>query len=163
MDISLPDVSGFEVANRIRKTHSYVRILFLSMHDEPEYVIRSIKSGGEGYILKTAEIEELVNAVRSVARGEKYYSHQVAKIIFSSCDSHHYNPSRSEKTIVLTNREREILRYVADGYNTREIANILYISPRTVETHRLRIMQKLEAHNTAELIKLALMYKLIQF
>jgi DNA-binding NarL/FixJ family response regulator len=165
MDVSLPKMNGFETIAKIKELFPKVKALFLSMHDEAEYIIRSIKSGGDGYILKSAESDELINAIRSIASGEKYYSDDIAKIIFNSYNFETSQPkvAKNEKYIALTQREKEILRLVSDGYSAKEIASMLFISPRTVETHRLRIMQKLEAHNTAELIKLAVLYKLIEF
>lgn len=165
MDVSLPGMNGFETAAKIRELIPEIKVLFLSMHNEAEYIIRSIKSGGNGYILKSAESDELINAIRNVISGEKYYGDEIAKIIFNSYNFETSQPKiiKNEKHIALTQREKEILRLVSDGYSAREIASMLFISPRTVETHRLRIMQKLEAHNTAELIKLAVLYKLIEF
>jgi DNA-binding NarL/FixJ family response regulator len=165
MDVSLPGMNGFETVTKIKELFPKIKALFLSMHDEAEYIIRSIKSGGDGYILKSAESDELINAIRNIISGEKYYSGEIAKIIFNNYNFETSQPkiAKNEKCIALTQREKEILRLVSDGYSAKEIAEMLFISPRTVETHRLRIMQKLEAHNTAELIKLAVLYKLIEF
>jgi DNA-binding NarL/FixJ family response regulator len=162
MDVSMPDMNGFQVAEHIREMGLTTQILFLSMHEEPEYFIRAMKSGGGGYVLKDANKDELELAIRRVAAGERYFGAQIVAMMADSGDGN--QPSRAEQMkpkIELSAREMEVLQEVADGLITKEIADKLHISPRTVETHRLNIMKKLKANNTAELIKLAVLYRLV--
>lgn len=158
LDISMPGMNGFDAAALLQKAYPALRILFLSMHEEPEYVIRGMKSGSSGYLLKSADKKELVSAIRKVYEGEKYFSREVANLMIEGTPTH----TESDPSVGLTTREREILALVANGKVTKEIAEVLNISPRTVETHRVNIMRKLNAANTAELIKLSVMYKLVE-
>ncbi|MBX3101985.1 MAG: response regulator transcription factor [Bacteroidetes bacterium] len=158
MDISMPGLNGLEATRQIKLKYPDLRVLMLSMHEEPEYVIRAMKSGSSGYVLKSADRDELLNAVRRVHSGEKYYSPGVAGIMLEDGPS----AQNHDPNLILTARERQILHLVANGKVTKEIAEELNISPRTVETHRVNIMRKLDVANTAELIKLAVLYKLVE-
>lgn len=157
MDISMPGMNGLEATRLLRHKAPQLRILMLSMHEEPEYVIRAMKTGASGYVLKSADRDELLTAVRRVHAGEKYYSPGVAGAMVED------NPNLPlhDPSLLLTAREREILALVANGKVTKEVAEVLNISPRTVETHRVNIMRKLDVANTAELIKVAVLYKLV--
>lgn len=157
MDISMPGMNGLEATRLLRHKAPQLRILMLSMHEEPEYVIRAMKTGASGYVLKSADRDELLTAVRRVHAGEKYYSPGVAGAMVED------NPNLPlhDPSLLLTARERQILGLVANGKVTKEVAEVLNISPRTVETHRVNIMRKLDVANTAELIKVAVLYKLV--
>jgi DNA-binding NarL/FixJ family response regulator len=157
MDISMPGMNGLEATRLLRHKAPQLRILMLSMHEEPEYVIRAMKTGASGYVLKSADRDELLTAVRRVHAGEKYYSPGVAGAMIED------NPHQPlhDPSLLLTARERQILALVANGKVTKEVAEELNISPRTVETHRVNIMRKLDVANTAELIKVAVLYKLV--
>lgn len=169
LDVSMPMPagqiqSGLEAASFIAKEYPSVHILFLSMHEEAEYIINAMKAGARGYVLKNAEKAELVEAIRSVASGNRYFSKEVAERVMGSFAP---IPAVSDKQSAttaptLTQREQEILQLVAAGLSTKIIASRLVISPRTVETHRTNIMQKLHAANTAELVRIALQFGLIK-
>jgi DNA-binding NarL/FixJ family response regulator len=164
MDVTMPEMNGFEAAQQIREAMPDTKVLFLSMHNEPEYIIRSMKSGGSGYLLKSVEKNELARAIQAVYRGERYLSAEAASNLYDGLGGSEakQNPAAESQSIVLTQREREVLELVANGMITKEIAEKLHLSPRTVETHRVNVMKKLKASNTAELIKLAAFYKLIE-
>ncbi len=170
LDISMPHPeslikNGFEAASFIKEHFPSVQILFLSMHEEAEYIIAAMKTGALGYVLKNAEQDELVQAIQTVASGKRFLGNSLADKVFSS-----FAPSQSEHTAqtmsgnipILTQRESQIVRLVAQGLSTKLIAEELIISPRTVETHRTNIMQKLKASNTAELVRIALQYGLVK-
>ncbi len=169
LDVSMPMPagqiqSGLEAASFIAKEYPSVHILFLSMHEEAEYIINAMKAGARGYVLKNAEKAELVEAIRSVASGNRYFSKEVAERVMGSFAP---IPANSDKqaiadTPTLTQREQEILQLVAEGLSTKIIAERLIISPRTVETHRTNIMHKLNAVNSVELVRIALQYGLIR-
>jgi DNA-binding NarL/FixJ family response regulator len=161
LDVTMPQLNGFDAAQRIRQARPGTHVLFLSMHNEPEYIIRSMKSGGSGYLLKSVEKAELANAIRAVHRGERYLSTDAASNLYDGFEDSSARNTPDIPNITLTQREREILELVANGLITKEIADRLNLSPRTVETHRVNVMKKLQATNTAELIKLAAFYKLI--
>lgn len=169
LDVSMPVSgstisSGLEAASYIKKDYPGIEILFLSMHEEAEYIITAMKTGALGYVLKNAEKTELIQAINTVAEGKRYVSNQATESLWGSFSS---PPNTAEKhtepsSPTLTQREQEILRLVVEGLSTKLIAERLVISPRTVETHRTNIMQKLHASNTAELVRLAVQYDLVK-
>ncbi len=163
LDISMPQLGGLEAIKAIKSRSPETRVLMLSMHEEPEYIIKSLKNGASGYLLKSVERDELLKAIRTVASGGAYYQSDVAQTVMQS-----FSPElpkeplpKEERTPTLTEREKEILHCVAEGLSTKQIAKKLFISPRTVEVHRSNIIKKLGAQNAAELVKLALQYGLI--
>lgn len=168
VDVSMPShgsriSSGLDAAARVHQLYPNVHILFLSMHEEAEYIITAMKTGALGYVLKSAEKEELVQAILTVAEGKRFVSNQATENIWGSFSP---NTKVSEKPTAviptLTQREQEILRLVVEGLSTKLIAERLVISPRTVETHRTNIMQKLHVANTAELVRFAVQYDLVK-
>jgi len=171
MDISMPEGGGLAAAEALHRQYPNVRVLFLSMHIEPEYVIKAVKSGAAGYLPKTVEGDELVDAIRRVATGQTYFSAEVSAAVLSSYAPQHRQAAAlggvaatdDDGDTLLTPREKEVLRLIADGLSTKEIADKLSISFRTVETHRVNIGRKLRTANTAEMVKLAILYKLIEY
>jgi two-component system response regulator NreC len=157
MDISMPDMNGLEATRQIRKLLPQMKILILTMHAEKEYIFKILQSGASGYLLKGSPVEELVNALQAVSRGESYLSPPVSKSIIedyvSDVPRGQTGRGRSQG---LTTREREILQLIAEGHTSKAIAGILSLSTKTVETHRAHIMQKLDIHNTAGLIMYAI-------
>lgn len=157
MDISMPGLSGLEATRQIRKKYPAVKILILTMHAEKEYIFQILQSGASGYLLKGSPVEELVTAIRAVDRGESYLSPPVSKSIIE-----HYITRSGIKTQTvvrsqpLTTREREVLRLIAEGHTSKSIATRLSLSSKTIETHRSHIMQKLNIHNAAGLIRYAI-------
>jgi two-component system nitrate/nitrite response regulator NarL len=145
MDISMPGMNGIEATRVIKEKDPDARILILTMHDNQEYLNQIIRSGAKGFILKNTDKEELLDAVRTVASGDNFFSKDISKLIIDAY-----------KEVPLTKREIEILKLIASGYSNQEIANILYISYNTVDTHRKNIMHKLSIKNTAGLVRYAI-------
>ncbi len=169
LDVSMPTpgsviTSGLEAATQLKRRFPDVQILFLSMHEEAEYIITAMKTGALGYVLKSAEKDELVQAIHTVAAGKRFVSNQATERILGSFAPEPKVPEKQAGTAIptLTQREQEILRLVVEGLSTKLIAERLVISPRTVETHRTNIMQKLHVSNTAELVRLAVQYDLVK-
>jgi DNA-binding NarL/FixJ family response regulator len=154
LDISMPGQSGLQVAARLRATASEPRVLILSMYDNAEYVLESVRAGAHGYLLKDTAATELRSAIRAVCRGESYFSPSVAGRLRDALRGEAATPAGSLSQ--LTGREREVLLGVVRGRTNKEIAAQLGISHRTVETHRESLMRKLEIKSVAELTRFAL-------
>jgi DNA-binding NarL/FixJ family response regulator len=152
LDISMPDGSGLEVADRLRQATAPPRVLMLSMHSNAEYVLESVRAGAHGYLLKDAAATELRSAIRAVCRGESYFSPPVAGSLSAAVRG----DDDASLVSQLTGREREVLQGIARGRTNKEIAAELGISHRTVETHRESLMRKLQIRTVAELTRLAL-------
>ncbi len=163
LDISMPQLNGLEAIKAIKSRSPNTKVIMLSMHEEPEYIIKSLKNGASGYLLKSVERDELLKAIRTIAEGKVYYQSDVAQTVMQrfSPESIKETPSKAESLPTLTEREKEVLYCVAEGLSTKQIAKKLFISPRTVEVHRSNIIKKLGAQNAAELVKLAIQYGLI--
>ncbi len=163
VDISLPEMSGIELARTITTNHPEIRVIILSMHTEQEYIFNSLRSGAKGYLHKSISREELIEAIEQVYQGNEYFSKEVSGIILKSYLKQIKNPERADEyeDKKLTAREHEILRMVAQGYSNQLIADKLFISVRTVESHKNHIMQKLELTTTVDLVKYALKSKII--
>ncbi|MGN6645951.1 MAG: response regulator [Cytophaga sp.] len=160
VDITMPKKTGIEVITEVKKYNSRVKFIVLSMHDNPEYVLKSVQAGALSYLLKNTDHEEIVKAVKAVSAGQKYFSADIYSIILNGLA----NPELikgNQLSEALTKRELEILREVSMGLSTKLIADKLHISVRTVETHRINLMKKMEVHNSAELIKKAMDLNLI--
>ncbi|MBZ0203443.1 MAG: response regulator transcription factor [Ignavibacteria bacterium] len=158
MDISMPGMNGIEATRVIKEKDPDARILILTMHDNQEYLNQIIRSGAKGFILKNTDKEELLEAVKTVSGGENFFSKDISKLII---DNYIRTAKETEKNdgykeVPLTKREIEILKLIASGYSNQEIANILYISYNTVDTHRKNIMHKLSIKNTAGLVRYAI-------
>ena len=154
MDIDMGEISGISLTAEIRISNPQIRILALSMHGEKNYIVKMLEAGASGYILKNAGKEEMMNAIRTVANGDTYLSSQVSARLID----HITNPDKKQKQegIPLTDREIEVLRLIADEYSNSEIAEKLFISIRTVDTHRRNLLEKLQVKNTAGLVKYAI-------
>jgi two-component system response regulator NreC len=166
LDLSMPKVSGIEATKQILKKYPTVKILVLTMHDNEEYVYQIFKSGASGYILKNSTKDELADAIRAVSKGEKYFSSKVSEIMVQGyvkrAEERDGRPSGAQvgDKELLTNREREVLGLVAEGMTNQQISERLFISPRTVETHKTNIMQKLDIHDSAKLVKYAVEWQM---
>ena len=154
LDISMPGESGLQIAARLGTVPSPPRVLILSMHDNAEYVLESVRAGAHGYLLKDTAATELRTAIRAVCRGESYFSPPVASRLSAAVRGEH--ETRSAPLEQLTGREREVLEGIARGRTNKEIAADLGISYRTVETHRESLMKKLQIRTVAELTRFAL-------
>jgi DNA-binding NarL/FixJ family response regulator len=160
LDISMPDQSGLEVAARLRHGSSTARVLILSMHNNPEYVLESVRAGAHGYLLKDTAATELRDAIRAVCRGESYFSPPVASRLTAAVRGEH--GTQHAGLDQLTGREREVLLGIARGRTNKEIAAELGISHRTVETHRESLMRKLQIRTVAELTRFAIGAGIVQ-
>jgi two-component system, NarL family, response regulator NreC len=162
IDLSMPKLSGIEATKLIRKNSPSVKVLVLTMHDNEEYVYQILKSGAGGYMLKSSGRDDLAAAIHAVARGDRFFSPRVSEIMMEGylrkAGQREELPMNDEDT-PLTKREKEILFYIADGLNNMQIAEKLFISARTVETHRTNIMQKLDIHDAGNLVRYALSKK----
>jgi two-component system response regulator NreC len=152
MDIAIPGMDGLEATRRIKKKNSKVQILVLTQHDNKEYILSSIKAGAAGYVPKRAMGSELVSALRAVHRGESFLYPSAAAALIDD----YRKQAEVEPYDRLTSREREILTLIVDGHSSRQIAEMLFLSLKTVQGHRTKIMEKLYIHNRTELIKYAL-------
>jgi DNA-binding NarL/FixJ family response regulator len=156
LDINMPNLNGIEVLEQLAKTSAATSVIMLSMHDSRDYVVRSVKAGAKGYVLKDVGSEELVMAINQVAQGRSYLCPQASDRLLEQI-----NEAPEEKDDTLSKRESDVLKAIANGACNKEIADSLHISVRTVETHRLRIKKKLGATSTAALVKLALQKGLV--
>jgi DNA-binding NarL/FixJ family response regulator len=153
MDIDMPQMNGLAVAEVLRKDFPQIKVVILSMHIQTEYVLRIIKSGARGYVLKSAPADELIKAIETVDSGEVCFSPDVARLALNQFVR---GPGEGPQAADLSNREREVLTHIAGGLSNKEIAGRLGVGVRTVETHRERIMTKLDIHNVAGLTKFAI-------
>jgi len=158
MDLTMPlGLSGIETIEKSRNEKPWLKFIVLTMHEEATYILESVKKGAVGYLLKNVESDELLMAIKTVAQGGKYFNAAISGIMIDSLS----NPVVEPQGPVLSEREREVLKAVADGLSTKLIADQLNIGTRTVETHRANLMEKFNAVNTAELIRKAFELKLI--
>jgi DNA-binding NarL/FixJ family response regulator len=155
MDITMPDLNGIEATRQIKSEAPATRIIALSMHSDKRYVRRMIEAGATGYLLKESAIDEVVRAVKAVAAGGSYLSPEVADVFL---EGYRKRPGGRTQSFgpELTDREREVLQLLAEGKTSKEIADALSVSPKTVEAHRRQIMDKLDIHNVAGLTKYAI-------
>jgi DNA-binding NarL/FixJ family response regulator len=149
-DVSMPGMNGLELVAQASRRWPAVRVLVLSMHGSSEYVLQALRAGAAGYLLKDAATAELEAAVQAVARGETYLSPAVSRHVVAGY------VRQAEGGDPLTPRQREILRCIAEGKTTKEIARLLNISVKTVETHRTQLMDRLDIHDVAGLVRYAL-------
>jgi DNA-binding NarL/FixJ family response regulator len=162
MDINMGETNGIETTRIIKQKHSGIQVLILSMHGESTYIMKVLEAGATGYILKNAGKEELLTAINSVARGDSYFSREVSNSIIEQLHKPRTASRRKTEEIPLTDREIEVLKLIAQEYSNPEIAEELSISIRTVDTHRRNLLEKLQAKNTAGLVKFALRKGLIE-
>jgi two-component system response regulator NreC len=160
MDVGMPGLSSFEAVRQIRRNSIVTRVLFLTMYDDEEYVMECMEAGASGYLLKDAPSQQLIAAVHDVFRGGKYVS---APLLGKMVDI--YQSQRldsSPRAARLTPRERQILKLLAEGKSAKEVAGLLDLSVRTVESHRFNLMRKIGVHNKVELLTYALREKIIK-
>jgi two-component system nitrate/nitrite response regulator NarL len=158
MDIDLPEKNGLVVTETLRKELPAIRVLILSMYTNTDYVLRIVQSGASGYVLKGGSTEDLVRAIETVNNGDSFFSPEVARTALNQFVRGGNQPGG---LAVLTTREREVLIHIADGLSNKEIASQLGVGVRTVETHRERIMKKLNIHSVAGLTKFAISQGLV--
>jgi two-component system response regulator NreC len=154
MDIDMPVMNGIDALKEIKRTLPGIKVIILSMHQEAGMIKSLMAIGADGYILKSTSQDELIGAIRKVAGGQPYFS---AEVTLSLLNNTQNNPSSSKQPVeMLTDREEEILKLIAEGFSNKEIGNKLFISHRTVDTHRTNLMKKLNANNIAGLISYAI-------
>lgn len=159
LDISIKSLSGMEVVKQISAQSIPVKVLILSMHNNVEYVAKCLKDGADGYLLKDAAVDELEPAIRKVLQGGNYISKEIdVSLLDKLLTTNQLTPSLLE---LLTSRQKQILRLIAEGYSTRQIAESVCVSIKTVETHRAHIMARLQIFDIAGLVRFALQEKLI--
>ncbi len=156
LDISMPGATGIELTGEVRAKFPTTRVLILSMHDDPEYVLEAVRAGANGYLLKDAAAEDLPQAIQAVHRGEAYYSPPVQARLTEAVKGELRAEERRGNLNSLTGREVDVLQGIARGLTNKEIASELGISHRTVETHRESLMRKLRIRHVAGLTKFAL-------
>jgi two-component system, NarL family, response regulator NreC len=155
MDIGMPDLNGIEATRQIVKNCPKVKIIALSMYSSKKFIVEMFKAGASGYLLKDCEFDELVNAIRTVASGKNYLSPSISGILVETCVNDD-GKNKESAFSVLTKREREVIQLLTEGKTTKQTAKRLHISPKTVEVHRLNIMNKLNIDNMAQLTKYAI-------
>jgi two-component system, NarL family, response regulator NreC len=161
MDIGMPDLNGIEATRQIKQEHPKVKVIGLSMHSSKNFIIEMFRAGAVGYLLKDCEFDELVNAVRLVVTNKTYISPAISDVVVENYmhpSSQAYNSAFS----VLSKREREVLQLLTEGKTTKQIAKRLHISSKTVEAHRLNMMNKLKIDSIAQLTKYAIQEGLTQ-
>ncbi|MFK7772642.1 MAG: response regulator [Saprospiraceae bacterium] len=155
MDIAMGDAGGIEASNLIKKQFPKIRILALSMHNESTYIVKMLEAGAKGYLLKDAGGKEMIRAIRVVNEGNTYYSGEVSAAIIEHL-TQGTKPKEKKGGIPLSKRELEVLELIAEEFTNPEIAEKLFISIRTVDTHRRNLIEKLAVKNTAGLVKYAI-------
>jgi two-component system, NarL family, response regulator NreC len=152
LDIGMPLLNGIEATRQIARRFANINILILSMHSEEAYITQAMKAGARGYLLKDSADTDLIRAVVAVAAGKSFFSPAVAKVMLDDYVRHLAEKGIVDRFESLSEREREIFQLIAEAHSNKEIADLLSVSPATVETHRAHILQKLDVHNTAELV-----------
>ncbi len=151
MDVSMPELNGIEGTRQICDQLAQTKVVGLSMHKDSVYVREILRAGARGYLLKDSEDDDLLRAIRAVARGEAFLSPAISDAVLTDYRKHVSNP-----VDLLTSREREVLTMIAEGKTNKEIANALTLSVYTVESHRGSVMEKLNLHNTGDIVRFAL-------
>ena len=152
LDIGMPLLNGIEATRQIIRRCPDVRVLILSMHSAEEYIVQALKAGAAGYLLKDAADTDLIRGVAAVASGKSFFSPVVARVMLDDYLRHLAERGIADRFDSLSEREREVFQLVAEGHTNKQVADRLFISAVTVETHRAHILQKLDIHNMAELV-----------
>lgn len=161
MDVALPGLNGIEATRQIMKRIEGIRVLVLSMHGDDVYVRQALKAGARGYLLKDSEDLDLIKAVKALRQGGSFFSPPVSRVVLSGYLGDKADGEVEDSVSRLTDREREVLQLIAEGKTNKEVAHALTVSINTVETHRKHIMEKLDLHNTAELVRFAIRKKIV--
>lgn len=156
MDLSMPRMNGLEAIKDIKKLNPKIKIVVLTVHKTEEYILATLQAGADGYVLKDASHSELLMALRNVSIGKRYLSPGISEQVIEGYLQGRQDSKPLSSWDTLTQREREILKLIAEGYKNKEVADYLCISPKTVEKHRANLMRKLDLHNAAALTALAM-------
>lgn len=157
LDISMPTLNGLDAAREIRRLSPRTKIIILTAHDEEPYLLEALRAGVRGYIIKTHAAEDLIQAIREASRGGLFLSPEVSRAVIQA-----YQNGAALPADPLSPRERQVLQLIAEGNTTRQLAALLGISLKTAETHRTRLMEKLDVHETAGLVRYAIRRGLVQ-
>lgn len=152
LDIGMPQMNGIEAIRQITRKAPAVHVLILSMHSDEAYIVQVLQAGARGYLLKDSADEDLVRALNAIAQGKSFFSPAVARVMLDDYVRHLAERGVTDRYDSLSEREREIFQLVAEGRTNKEIAQLLALSPSTVETHRAHIMEKLDVHTAAEIV-----------
>ena len=155
LDLTMPNMDGFEVLKALKSLNPSIKPIIISMHDDGNYIAKSAKAGAYGYLLKNTDEEELIKVIRIVSQGKKYFSPTISEKMIN------FMSEQKVSENIISNKEKEVLGLISRGLTTKDIASKLFVSTRTIETHRANILKKLEVKNTAELIKKATEINLI--
>jgi DNA-binding NarL/FixJ family response regulator len=161
MDLAMPVMGGLEATRRIRKEFPETKVLALTQYDDSDYVIPVIEAGARGFVTKMAAFSELSSAIQAIFRGDSFLSPSAAAAIVEECQQKTTMEGGKDPYEQLTDREREVLKLVVEGHTAREIADMLVVSPKTVEWYKTSLMNKLNIHNKTDLIKFAIRKSLI--
>ena len=161
LDVAMPKMNGIEVAERVQKLPRSPSVLILSMHADESYIIRALAAGARAYLLKDATDEDLIPALRAVAAGRPFFSPSVTGVLIEDYVRQLQARGLTDSYHLLTDREREVLQLLAEGRSNKEVAALLDLGVSTVETHRANLMQKLNLHNTAEIVLYAVRKRII--
>ena len=161
MDIAMPQWNGIDATAQIVKQNPRIGVIILSMHSDESYLMRALTAGARGYLLKDSAEEDLLRAVQAVAQGRPFFSPVIAKALLEDYVRQLKQRGLQDTYELLTDREKQILQLLAEGKSNKEVATLLDLSPYTVETHRTHLMQKLNLHNTAEIVLYAVRKKII--
>jgi DNA-binding NarL/FixJ family response regulator len=161
MDISMPRLGGIEATRRIRKELSATKVIMLTIHLDENYIFKALDAGANAYLVKETASEDLYEAIEAVMRGETYFSPKIPQKVIKSYKKMVKSGKKVDEFSRLTNREREILQLIAEGFTSKQIGEMLYISDKTVENHRANIMGKLDIHDTAGLVRYAVRIGLV--
>jgi len=161
LDVAMPKLNGIEVAERVQKLPNPPSVLILSMHADESYIIRALAAGARAYLLKDATDEDLIPALRAVAAGKPFFSPSVTGVLIEDYVRQLQARGLTDSYHLLTDREREVLQLLAEGRSNKEVAALLDVGLSTVETHRANMMQKLNLHNTAEIVLYAVRKRII--
>jgi DNA-binding NarL/FixJ family response regulator len=152
LDIGMPLLNGIEATRQIVKRAPAVNVLILSMHADEAYITQALQAGAKGYLLKDSADADLIRGIIDIAAGRSFFSPAVAKVMLDDYVKHLATKGILDRYDALSEREREVFQLIAEGHTNKEVADVLSISPATVETHRAHILQKLDLHNTAEVV-----------
>jgi two-component system response regulator NreC len=162
MDIGMPGLSSFEATRQIKKVRPDTKVLFLTMYDDEDYLVQCMEVGASGYVLKDSPAQQLLAAIRDVHRGGSYLSPRMLSQLVDDFRSRIKSAHRQPRFATLTTREKEILKFLAEGESVKEIASGLNLSVKTVEAHKFNLMRKLDIHNKAHLVQYAIQKKIIK-
>jgi DNA-binding NarL/FixJ family response regulator len=162
MDIAMPQLNGLDAAAQILRREPRIQVIFLSMHSDEAYLARALNAGAKGYLLKDSAEADLLRAVETVAQGRPFFSPAITATLLEDYMRQLQQRGVQDTYDLLTDREKEVLQLLAEGKSNKDVATLLNLSPYTVETHRTHIMQKLNLHNTAEIVLYAVRKKIIR-